>query len=94
VVRNNSFGPVDASYNVVDVALGTGSAQAGLAAGTGDTTFALLGIAGDPFNTTTFEPVTALRSPGVLPSTRPADFPETDFNGATRNFPGAPGAVK
>jgi predicted outer membrane repeat protein len=86
-------GTVSASYNVVDVAYGTGSTRCGWAQGTGDTTFTALGINGAPFDTTTFVPVGSLQSPGVLPSTRPADFPETDFYGNNRTFPGAPGAV-
>jgi hypothetical protein len=82
---------VIASYNVVDAAYGTGTDQAGWAAGTGDRTFTDLGVTGDPFDTTTFVPVAGLSS--VLPSA-PPDFPATDFYGANRTFPGAPGAVK
>jgi hypothetical protein len=92
VVYNRS-GIVSASYNVADAAFGTETTQAGWAAGTGDTTFTALGISGNPFNTTSFVPVSALQSPGVLPATAPADFPTTDFYGVTRTFPGAPGAV-
>jgi hypothetical protein len=54
-------------------------------------TFTALGISGVPFDTTTFAPVSGLQN--VLPSA-PEGFPATDFNGATRDFPGAPGAVK
>jgi hypothetical protein len=87
VVRNSS-GTVSASYNVVNVAFGTGTTQAGWTAGTGDTT-----RTSTPFvDTTSFVPVSALQS--VLPTTAPAGFPTTDFYGATRTFPGAPGAVK
>jgi predicted outer membrane repeat protein len=86
---------VNASYNVVDVNFGTEYYQCGWGTGgTGDTTFTALGITGAPFDTTTFVPVSGLRTPGVLPSSAPAGFPTTDFNGATRTFPGAPGAVK
>jgi hypothetical protein len=93
VVRN-SGGTISASYNVVDAVFGTGAAQTGWAAGTGDTTFTALGILGSPFvDTTSFVPVSALQSPGVLPSPAPAGFPATDFYGAARTFPGAPGAV-
>jgi hypothetical protein len=88
-----SSGTVNASYNVVDVALGTLSTQAGWTAGTGDTTFTALSIVSDPFDTTTFVPVAGLQSPGVLPSPKPTGFPDTDFYGTTRTFPGAPGAV-
>jgi hypothetical protein len=91
-----SGGTVSASHNVVDVAYGTGSTQSGWAAGTGDKTTLAdsddLTITGAPFNTTTFAPVGGLQN--ILPSTRPTDFPETDFYGAARTFPGAPGAVK
>jgi predicted outer membrane repeat protein len=89
-----SGGTVSASYNVVDVALGTGSAQSGWAAGTGDKTTLSDGdgltISGAPFDTATFVPVNGLQS-FLLSS--PADFPATDFYGTTRTFPGAPGAV-
>jgi hypothetical protein len=92
VMRNYSNqGTVSASYNVVDAAFGTGDTQAGWTAGTGDTTFTALGITGDPFDTATFAPVSGLSN--VLPATTPEDFPLTDFYGATRTFPGAPGAV-
>jgi hypothetical protein len=87
-------GTVSASYNVVDVALGTTSSQAGWTAGTGDKTTLNDGddltIAGDPFDTTSFVPVAGLQS---FLATAPADFPLTDFYGTTRTFPDAPGAV-
>jgi predicted outer membrane repeat protein len=79
-----------ASYNVIDTGYNS-SSGASWSAGTGDTTFTALGISGTPFNTTSFAPVSALQS--VL-SSAPTDFPETDFNGNTRTFPGAPGAVR
>jgi hypothetical protein len=86
---------VTASYNVVDdeTPFGTESAQAGWERGTGDKTFAEVPlITGEPFvNLIQFVPVSELS--GVLPSTRPANFPTTDFYGTTRDFPGAPGAV-
>jgi predicted outer membrane repeat protein len=95
VVSISSYDPLPPfkviSYNVVDRSFGTGDTQAGWDAGTGDTTFTALGISGTPVNTTSFVPVTELS--GVLPSA-PAGFPATDFYGATRTFPGAPGAVK
>jgi hypothetical protein len=82
----------NASYNVVDVDFGMGAGESGWAAEEGDTTFTALTIAGVPFNITTFVPVIRLRS--VLPGTAPTGFPTTDFNGAVRTFPGAPGAIK
>jgi hypothetical protein len=89
---------VTASYNVVDVAFGssgTGNTKnSGWDAGTGDKTTLNdaddLTIEGDPFDTTTFVPVSGLES--FLPSGL-TDFPATDFYGTTRSFPGAPGAV-
>jgi hypothetical protein len=91
VVRVVNNATVTTSYNVADVAIGTGSDQSGWAPGTGDTTFQALGITGVPFNTTTFAPVSGL---GKVLGSKPANFPATDFYGATRTFPGAPGAVK
>jgi hypothetical protein len=79
-------------YNVCDVAIVANAPYSGFAPGPGDTTFADLGIGGVPFDTTTFAPVSGLE--GVIPSPAPDGFPVTDFNGATRTFPGAPGAVK
>jgi predicted outer membrane repeat protein len=84
--QNRYSAHTNASYNVVDV-----DSEWGWAAGTGDTTFATLSITGDPFDTTTFVPVSGLLN--VLPAIAPADFPLTDFYGAARTFPGAPGAV-
>ena len=69
-----------------------GAPVTSFAAATGDTTFSALSISGDPVNTSTFVPVAGLGA--VLPATAPAGFPLTDFNGAARTFPGAPGAVK
>jgi hypothetical protein len=81
---------VSGSYNVVNVAFGTASGQAGWTGGTGDATLDSLSISGVPFDTTTFVPVSGLGS--VLPSA-PADFPAKDFYDTTRTFPNAPGAV-
>jgi len=79
-------------YNVVDVTLGTGDSKSGWESVTGDTTFSDLSITGDPFDTTTFAPADGLKN--VMPSTAITGFPATDFNGVTRDWPGAPGAVK
>jgi predicted outer membrane repeat protein len=78
-------------YNVMDVSMGTGSLQSGFNPIASDNTLSSLSISGTPFNTTTFAPVSGLGS--VLPATPPAGFPTVDFNGNTRTFPGAPGAV-
>jgi hypothetical protein len=91
-VINLGFGPgvkVYPSYNVVDVGYGKGDTQAGWDEGTGDTTFTNLGITGIPFDTDTFVPVSQLK----IIDSAPPDFPTTDFYGAARIFPGAPGAV-
>jgi hypothetical protein len=85
-------GEINPAYNVVDVAYGTGTNQSGWTAESTDTTFSALGISGTPFNTTTFEPAAALR--GVVLPAAITVFPATDFNGQTRTWPGAPGAVK
>jgi hypothetical protein len=97
VRRTNAASTLNASYNVADAdfmaAAGASSANTcGWAAGTGDTTLAALGIDGAPFDPATLAPLSALGN--VLPSPKPADFPDTDFYGAARTFPGAPGAVK
>jgi predicted outer membrane repeat protein len=91
LIVNTSFGTKVPSYNVVE-AYGTGDNQAGWNAGTGDKTFAELGISVDPINTGTFKPASGLDS--VIPNPPPEGFPATDFYGETRTFPGAPGAVK
>jgi predicted outer membrane repeat protein len=80
---------VRASYNVTDTAFGTGSAQSGWYAGTGDTTFAALGVSGVPFNTATFAPASALQN--FVPSGL-TGFPAVDFYGNAR-ISAAPGAV-
>jgi hypothetical protein len=97
VVRSvSSYLVVNAAYNVVDVEYGTGYTRSGWDAGTGDKTTISdsddLTITGEPFDTTTFVPVSGLSN--VLPSPPPVCFPATDFHGTTRTFPGAPGAVK
>jgi predicted outer membrane repeat protein len=97
VVRQSNDATIVASYNVVDKAFGLASRDnCGWAAGTGDKTLIAdtddLTISGDPFNTTTFAPVSGLA--GTLSNTKLADFPETDFYGNTRTFPGASGAVE
>jgi hypothetical protein len=80
-------GDVSASYNVVNVAYGTGTTQCGWDAGTGD-----IQISSLPINTTTFRPtVTALN---IVPVNTP-DFPATDFYGNDRSpYPTAAGAVE
>lgn len=85
-------GTANASSNVVDLPFGTANTDmCGWAAGTGDTTFDALSITGTPFDTTSFAPVSGLRT---FLTSSPADFPAKDFNGAARTFPGAPGAVR
>jgi hypothetical protein len=86
-----TYHSVNASYNVTDVDFGTNGDQCGWIKGTGDTTFTALSIIDDPIDTTTFVPVSGLQN--ILTARPSADFPATDFYGATRTFPGAPGAV-
>jgi hypothetical protein len=92
VVAVNDARVVSGGYNVVDVAFGTGSEQAGWTAAATDTTFAALSITGNPFDTSTFVPLSALRI--VMPGTALENFPARDFYGEDRDWPGAPGAVR
>jgi predicted outer membrane repeat protein len=95
VVYRSSGTVTSGGYNVVDVALGTGTAQSGWTAAISDTTLMILlgSNTTTPFvNTTAFEPLAGIR--GVMPSTAIEGFPTTDFNGAVRTWTGAPGAVK
>ena len=93
VVRNlTADGRItSAGFNVVDRESGTGINQSGWTFAAWDRTFWGLGISGTPLNTTTFEPVNALRT---FINSRPANFPEFDFNGNERTWPGSPGAVR
>jgi predicted outer membrane repeat protein len=88
-VRSDGGTVTSNGYNVVDVELGTTTAQSGWASGvTGDTY-----RAASPFSSTaTFEPVADVRS--IIPQPFADSMPATDFNGDTRTYPGAPGAVK
>jgi hypothetical protein len=92
VVRNLNNSTVVASYNAVDKPTDEGFDKAGWIFGTGDTTFATLGIGGAPINSTTFEPITDTGLNTLVPSL--PGFPTTDFNGIARTVPGSPGAVK
>ncbi|GBU27174.1 hypothetical protein R84B8_00699 [Treponema sp. R8-4-B8] len=90
-------------YNLVDIAYGTGNNQAGWMGDPtkGDKTLEDIDILpaedGDPIDvdgsTPTFKPVTKVRNIITSP-TAITTFPPVDFNGETRDFPGAPGAVK
>jgi hypothetical protein len=88
VVRNNS-GTVSASYNVADVALGTGTAQSGWAAGTGDGYSTAL-----PVSPGTFKVVAGGPAANKLPGTLPAEYPAADFYGQPISGGGAAGAVQ
>jgi hypothetical protein len=85
----NSNGTVNASYNMVDVAFGTGSAQAGWAAGTGDTTTATL-----PVSPLSFRLLYGSDAGAKLPAALTANYPLTDFYGDTISGGGAAGAVQ
>ena len=82
----------NSTHNVLDVNMGTANGQSGWAGGLGNTSLSSLGITGTPVNTTTFEPVQALRN--FMPASPLANFPLYDFNGNPRTWPGAPGAVR
>jgi len=79
-------------YNLSDVTIGTGTNESGWEAGTVDTTISSSGslFAGaDEGDFSLFENEDII----IMPS-RPIGFPDKDFNGDTREYPGAPGAVK
>jgi predicted outer membrane repeat protein len=94
-------------YNVVNVALGTTTAQSGFSNTNDKTIAAILGDnATTPFtNTTTLAPKSELSSAtygipaatwtvGTGATAITASMPSTDFYGETRTWPGAPGAVR
>jgi hypothetical protein len=94
VVYRNSGTVTSYGYNVVDVALGTGTTQSGFATATGDTTIeALLGNnTTTPFaNATTLSPKSEL---SIIPADFADNMPATDFYGVARTWMGAGGAVK
>ena len=102
VVYRGSGTVTSLGYNVVDVALGTGNTDSGFASSTinpnTDKTVAdLLGAnTTSPFIDATngdFSPSVAILH-FVMPATPIEGFPTTDFFGATRTWPGAPGAVQ
>jgi hypothetical protein len=82
----NSGETVNASYNVVDAAFGTGSAQAGWAAGTGDTTITAFLVSGK-----TFRPLYGSEAIGRLPATLPADYPTVLLRGPRKRRRGRRG---
>jgi formylglycine-generating enzyme required for sulfatase activity len=82
-------GTVSASYNVVDAALGTGTAQSGWAAGTGDGYSTAL-----PVSPRTFKVLAGGPAANTLPAALPTDYPVTDFYGQPINGGGAAGAVQ
>jgi predicted outer membrane repeat protein len=83
---------ISASYNVVDVALGTGSSKCGWTSPTDHNI-----SSGDPINPATFKPKPGspgIDDIGIVPAGL-SGFPTTDFYGTTRTFPnGAAGAAK
>jgi hypothetical protein len=89
VVYNQS-GSVNASHNVVDVELRSGSAQAGWTdAGTGDAYIS--GLLVTPLR---FKPLNGNRAGDKLPESLPEGYPDTDFYGEDIISGGAAGAVQ
>ena len=89
----NSGGTVSASNNVVDVSLGTGAAQAGWAAGTGDTSIGTA-FANLPVSPISFKVLFGSGAAAKLPASRPTNYPTLDFYGDTISGSGAAGAVQ
>ncbi|GBU27167.1 hypothetical protein R84B8_00692 [Treponema sp. R8-4-B8] len=83
-------------YNVSDVAIGTGTSQSGWEKQTTDKTLTDLSINASPFIDATNSNFTPIINTGLnsLISSKPTSFPDVDFKGATRTWPGSPGAVK
>ena len=84
-----SGGTVSASYNVADKSFGTGTAQAGWDAGTGD-----LYSSAQQVLPGTFKVLYGSAAANKLPSALPANYPTTDFYGQTISGNGAAGAVQ
>jgi hypothetical protein len=90
VVFNNGGTVTSNGYNSVDVALGTETNQSGWTSATGDRYSTT-----NPFtDTATLVPTDTVRE--LIPASTwgPTNMPATDFNGVTRTWPGAPGAVR
>ncbi|GHV70877.1 hypothetical protein AGMMS49928_20360 [Spirochaetia bacterium] len=76
-------------YNVVDVAFGTGTAQSGWTAGTGDKTISVM-----PVSPVSFKLLSGSGAANVLPTPLPEGYPTTDFYGAAITSGKAAGAVQ
>jgi hypothetical protein len=88
----NSSTLVNPSYNVVDMAFGGGSAvydECGWTAGTGD-----VQVSGPQVSSGSFKLLQGSGAAGRLPADLPADYPATDFYGASVSGGGAAGAVQ
>ena len=88
IVYRSSGTVTSSGYNVVDVALGTGTAQSGWTAGTGDKEIKYL-----PISTDTFQPYIGDVELKVI-STRPVAYPTVDFYGNSITNGAAAGAVQ
>jgi hypothetical protein len=87
----NSYG-----YNLVDVELGVGTSQSGWTAQSTDKKLSDISGLTSPFvdapNGNFSTPINATLN-GMI-TTKPSQFPDTDFNGVQRTYPGSPGAIK
>jgi len=97
VVYRSSGIVTSLGYNVVNVPWGTSNNQSGFDAASGDTTLETLLVANatSPFvdaASGNFAPLDSRLY--IMPNTAINGFPTTDFFGATRDWPGAPGAVR
>jgi len=91
VYRDSSGTMISNGYNISDTTLviqysGTWTGDST------DKTTSELSITGEPFNTTTFAPVSGIST--LVPNPPIIGFPTVDFYGNPRTYPGAPGAVK
>jgi hypothetical protein len=90
VVRVNSGSSVNASYNMVDKASGTGTAACGWSGGTGN----VYSVNALPLSPKTFKLLYGSAAADVLPSPLPSVYPARDFYGQDISAFGSAGAVQ